>query len=462
MSKRPNILFLMTDQQRFDTFGINNKIIKTPNLDAIIEESIFFENARCTNPSCVPSRAAIMTGKMPSECACPAYITDLPADEVTFMTRLQEAGYHTAVIGKQHFANSKIDKGYDEECIIDGHGSFAPSGDIAPYLRYLAENGISPEKMYVKSCISGGDWQVDEKYHIDTFIGDLGVKWIEKQDENQEKPWFFTLSFSGPHHPYDLENTKYSALYDLKDMNPPESTYDDLLQKPPQYRNMNMYSKIYLKDHTDEEYRKSKRAYYANMTLMDEKIGEVIAMLKQKGLYEDTVIIYSTDHGDFLGDHGLMEKLQCLSDSLMRVPLFVKPAVKDPQFKSISDPVLNVDIASTCLDLAGVPIPKGLSNYPYTPYFTPNKDLFLRDYIYMEAAAIRGVVLSTNVKVVSYINRSYGELYDLNIDPFERVNLWDDPKYTTSKISALQKIMDMMYQATPKFDVPWNYGTPEI
>ncbi len=461
MKKRPNILFIMTDQQRYDTFGINNDIIKTPNLDALIEESVFFENARCTNPSCVPSRAAIMTGKMPSECQCPAYITDLPTDEVTFMTRLQQEGYHTSVIGKQHFAKSKIDKGYDEENIIDGHAVFAPPTDIASYLRYLAMNEVDPRTLYKKTCISGGEWLVDEKFHIDNFIGDLGVEWIQKQEKNPEKPWFFTLSFSGPHHPYDLEGTKYSELYDLADMNPPDSSYEDLEQKPPQYKNMNMYAKIYLKDHTDEQYRKSKRAYYANMSLMDEKIGQVVAELKAKDLYDDTVIIFTTDHGDFLGDHGMMEKLQCLSDSLMRVPLFIKPAEKNSKFKKVSDPVLNHDIAATCLDLAGGKVPETLSNYSYTGYFDDNFTVKVRPEVYMEAGGIRGVVME-NVKVVSYIDRDYGELYDLNNDPLERKNLWNDPNYTDRKIKGMQKIMNYMYLAIPKHEVPWNHGTPEI
>lgn len=461
MKKRPNILFIMTDQQRYDTFGINNEIIKTPNLDKLIEESVFFEDARCTNPSCVPSRAAIMTGKMPSECQCPAYVTDLPTDEVTFMTRLQRAGYHTSVIGKQHFANSKIEKGYDEECIIDGHGAFAPSNDIAEYLRYLAKNGISPDKVYKKTSISGGEWLVDEKFHIDNFIGDLGVEWVTKQEKNNEKPWFFNLSFSGPHHPYDLDGTRYSDMYDLADMNPPESSYEDLEQKPQQYKMMNMYSKIYLKDHTDEQYRKSKRSYYANMTLMDEKIGEVINELKKKDLYDDTVIIFTTDHGDFLGDHGLMEKLQCLSDSLMKVPLFIKPAVKNAKFKKVTDPVLNVDIASTCLELSESEVPECLSNYSYTGYFDTTKSIKKRDEIYMEAGAIRGIVID-NIKVVSYVNREYGELYDLNKDPLERVNLWDNPEYINKKMQGLQKIIDNMYKAIPKHQIPWNYGTPEV
>ena len=118
MGNRPNIIFLMTDQQRFDAMGKVNPVVQTPNLDRLAGESVFFTNGYCTNPSCVPSRAAIMTGKYPSECQVPAFISKLPESETTFMTRLQRLGYYTAVVGKQHFAGSTISRGYDYEMIV--------------------------------------------------------------------------------------------------------------------------------------------------------------------------------------------------------------------------------------------------------------------------------------------------------------------------------------------------------
>lgn len=460
--KKTNILFIMTDQQRFDTFSMNHPVVKTPNLDRLISDSVFFHNAYCSNPSCVPSRAAIMTGKMPSECLCPAYITQLPIEEVTFMKRLRdEGGYHTAVIGKQHFAGSKIDKGYVEETIIDGHGAFANNQDIAKYLRYLADHKIAPSEVYQKSCISGGEWLVDEKYHIDHYIGELGLEWIEKQDADAEKPWFFTWSFPGPHHPYDLEGTKYSEMYALDDMALPETSYQDLDQKPAHFKKMDSYANIYLKDYTTEEYQKSKRAYYANMTLIDEKIGEAMDLLKEKGMYDDTMIIFTSDHGDFLGDFGMMEKLQCLTDSLMRVPLFVKPPVAGFEGVQVEDKVLNIDVASTCLQAAGMCVPPALSNYSYQAYWDDTVPMKTRPYVFMEARDIKGVIIE-NIKTVAYINRPYGELYDLAKDPNEVQNLWDDPDYQTEKTKGLQAILTEMYQAIPKHEIRWNYGTPEI
>ncbi|WP_073339457.1 sulfatase-like hydrolase/transferase [Clostridium grantii] len=464
-NNRPNIIFLMTDQQRYDTFSCVNDEIKTPFLDELIEDSVHFKNAYCSNPSCVPSRAAIVTGKFPSECKCPNYIDKLPITEKTFMTRLQEAGYHTAVIGKQHFAGSEIKKGYDDEQIIDGHGAFAPRETIELYLKYLEENGVDKGSLVKRGLISGGSWNSDIKYHIDYFIGEMGKQWLQDKakeiNDEESKPWFFTLSFPGPHHPYDCEGTKYAELYDLEKLSKPESSCKDLDQKPPHFKNMGGYSKIYLKDYSEEIFLKTKRSYYANMSLIDEKIGEVIQVLKDNDMYDNTMIVYSSDHGDFMGDYGLVEKLQCLEDSLMRVPLFVKPPVKGFKGIAVDDEVINIDIAATCLDVAKAPIDKYMSNYPYNCYWDESKEKKVRDHIYMEAGEIKGCI-NKGIKTVHYMNRKYGEMYDLNKDPKEVNNIWDDPACLPQKLENYQIIVDNMFRSVPLWDVKWNIGTPEI
>jgi arylsulfatase len=460
---RPNILFLMTDQQRFDTFSCVNSEIKTPNLDKLIEDSVFFKNAYCSNPSCVPSRAAIMTGKYPSECGCPSFITQLPKHEKTFMSRLQEAGYYTAVIGKQHFAGSPIEKGYDEENIIDCHSAFASSASAKPYHEYLQQSGIDKASLMSKGLISGGSWKTDIKYHLDYFIGELGKKWLtdKANEESSGQPWFFTLSFPGPHHPYDCEGTSYAEQYSLDELSKPTTAYTDLDDKPPHFKNMGMYSKIYLKDYSEEVFMKTKRSYYANMSLIDEKIGEVIQTLKDNDMYDNTMIIYTSDHGDFMGDFGMVEKLQCLTDSLMRVPLFVKPPVKGFSGTIIEDPVVNIDIASTCLRTAETAVDEHLSNYPYNGYWDVSVDRKVRDHVYLEAGDIKGVV-KDGIKTIHYMNRNYGELYDLNRDPVERHNLWDDPAYVSQKLEGYRNIVNNMYRAIPNSHIKWNVGTPEI
>lgn len=459
--KRPNILFIMTDQQRYDTFGCINSEIITPNFDHLIKDSILFKNAYCSNPSCVPSRAAIMTGKYPSECGAPSFITPLPKTETTFMKRLQEAGYYTAVVGKQHFAGSEIDKGYDYENIIDCHFANVNNEESNKYVAFLRENGVEPGEEMDCDLISGGSWKTEEELHIDYFIGELGKEWLNEQsNSSSDQPWFFTLSFPGPHHPYDCEGTKYADMYPLNKISRSETTFEDLDQKPKQFKEMNEYAKIYIKDFTDEQFLRTKRSYYANMTLIDEKVGEVIQQLKDKNMYDDTLIIFTTDHGDFMGDYGLVEKLQCLTDSLMRVPLIVKPPIQGFDGIITDDLATNIDVASTCLSAAEVDIPIVLSNYPYTTYWV-DKEKKVRDHIYMEARDIRGI-LKDGIKTMHYTNRDYGELYDMNKDRLEKNNLWEDPTYNEQKLEAYRLMMDHMYKAIPECHTPWNYGTPEI
>lgn len=453
---KPNILFIMTDQQRFDT--IDNDLIITPNLNKLIKESVFFENAYCSNPSCIPSRAAIMTGKMPSECGCPTFKTRLPQTEKTFVKMLAENGYFTELVGKLHFAESKIDTGFDKEILVDGHSPGYNPSLMGEYIKYLAQNKVSPNQLYKKTSMSGGEWLADTKFHIDYFLGEKGKQEILKLPK--DKPWFLNLSFSGPHHPYDLDGTKYADMYKLEDMVIPKTKYEDLEQKPKHFREMDSYANIYLKDYTLEEYQRSKRSYYANLTLIDEKIGEVIATLKSEGLYDNTMIIFTSDHGDFMGDFGMVEKLQCLTNSLMRVPLFVKPPIKDYCGQKVEDEVLNIDVAATCLDAAGIPIPKDMSDFGYTQYYT-GEEIKQRPYIFMEAGNIKGII-NNNIKTVSYVDRDYGELYDLSEDPLEINNLWNAEPYAAAKMQGLMLIINEMYKAIPYHDVIWNVGTPLI
>ncbi len=458
--KRPNILFLMTDEQRHDTFSFNNSVMKTPNLDVLIKESVFFDNAYCSNPSCVPSRAAIVTGKFPTQCACPTFITKLPKEETTYMAKLQEVGYYTAVVGKQHFAHSEIYRGHDYECIIDGHSPNATPSEIVPYTEHLKGKNI--KELYKAHLICGGSWIGDISDHIDSFVGDKGCEVLSDIiGQKMEKPWYMTISFPGPHQPYDCENTEYADLYELDDIKVANSTYKDLEQKPPHYYKLN--PKHYTNLYDEEKFKKTKRSYYANMSLIDSKIGKIIDMLKEKGEYDNTVIIYSTDHGDFMGDFGMVTKAQYLSEGLMHIPLFVKPAIKDFEGFVCSDLVTNINIASTCLTLAGATheITQDMENHPYNTYWENGKDDNALPYVYMEAHDLKGII-EDNIKVIYYVERDYGELYNLKDDPDERVNLWDDTRYQTAKMRAMARIIDKMFRMSPKNTTQWNINAPEI
>lgn len=465
MSQRPNILFIMTDEQKYDTFSCINPTIKTPYLDDLIQESVFFTNGYCTNPSCIPSRAAIMTGKYPTACQCPTYISKLPEDEVTFMKKLQESGYCTAVVGKQHFAGSTIEKGYDYEFIVDGHSPNADKEEITLYTEYLVSKGIDPRSLYEGDLIVGGHWKGNVEDYIDSFVGEQGKSWLENhikgnQSNKEKQPWFLNLSFPGPHQPFDGAGTGYEKDYDLKDMNRNESCFADLDGKPPHYKKLN--PKAYIDQYPDEKFRETKRSYYATMSLIDEKIGEVVKLLKETGEFDNTLIIYTADHGDFMGDYGMVTKAQYLCQSLMRVPFFIKPPLANFSGKVVHDDVSNVEIASTALVAAesAEKISENMENHPLQKYWSeesPSPETFL----YMEAHNIKGVIVD-QIKTIYYVDRPYGELYDLKKDPLERMNLWEEPSYQGQKCLGLSKIIDKMFQLSPKSEMRWNTHAPEI
>lgn len=462
---RPNILFIMTDEQKWDTFSYNNPYIKTPNLDKLIKDSIFFNHAYCSNPSCVPSRAAIVTGKYPTRCECPTFITQLPEHEKTFMTKLQESGYYTAVVGKQHFAGSKIYRGYDFETIVDGHSPAGFPDRIIPYIDYLKDHGITYDQVYTNNLISGGEWFGDIKYHIDWFIGEEGKKWLHNhyettKTETTPQPWFFTLSFPGPHQPYDGEGTEFSNLYDLEDMKRPESIALDLDQKPPHYKKMN--PNAYIDQYSKDIFKRTKRSYYANMSLIDQKVGEVIQLLKDMNQYDNTMIIFSTDHGDFMGDFGLITKAQYLSEGLMHIPLFIKPPIKDFKGYEVDDYVTNIDIASTCLTVSNATnkITNDMENHPFNHYWEKN-NVIPREYVYMEAHDLKGII-ENGIKVIYYVDRDYGEIYNLIDDPLERINLWNDESYQFIKMKAMARIINKQFHFSPKSDMKWNVNDPII
>ncbi len=463
--KRPNILFLMTDEQKWDTLPPVNDVIHTPAIKSLLEESVYFENAYCPNPSCVPSRAAIVTGKYPTACQCPTFITKLPAEETTFMTRLRRSGYHTAVVGKQHFAHSEIDRGYDEELIVDGHFAKEGNKEIKPYMDYLAQNNVDINALWDDNLICGSTWKADIKWHVDWFVGEEGKKWLgnhlaKTKQAQDPKPWFFTLSFPGPHQPYNCEGTDYAQPYDLEDMNRPDSVIEDIDGKPELYQKLQ--ARAYIDQYPEELFRKTKRAYYATLSLIDEKIGEVIQMLKDAGEYENTLIVYTADHGDFMGDFGMITKAQYLAEGLMRVPLFVKPPVANFKGCTVQERVCNINLAATCLHAAGAEheIVQHMENNPWNAYWdagTPD----VPPYLYLAAADLKGVI-EDDIKTVYYIDRPYGELYDLKNDPLERVNLWEHPDYQVAKTKAMGRIIAKLHSFSPKSEIPWNTNAPKI
>lgn len=483
----PNLLFIMTDEQKYDTVGYRNPEVHTPNLDRLAKQSVVFQNAYTTNPSCIPARAAIFTGRYPSQCGAPCYITPLSEKETTFMRLLQQGGYETAVIGKQHFWTSLVDKGYDYMDIVDEHGPPAKIGltvdentfgqpqnltvsdHVSSYVSFLYQNGFRRgSELYELEDETGVcRWKVDEKYYVDSYIGDRGVEWLQNHPV-QERPWFLTLSFPGPHMPFDGIGLPEEKLYCEEELSLPQTAPEDLLTKPPHYLNwLEKFAKVNTahtkieKAMTEKQLRHLRLSYYANMSLIDRKIGEILQVLKEKGEYDNTLIVFTSDHGDFMGEFGMAMKAQYLSEALMRVPLLLKPPIVNFKGKTESSLVSTVELAATFLTAANLPLPTNISQRSLTQFYESEQNRIEWKTLYMEARDLRAI-RDERYKLIYYASREYGELYDLQTDPVERHNLWSEPAYLSIRRRLEKQLLDQLIFLGEGISFAWNEGAPSI
>lgn len=453
----------MTDEQRSDCIGYVNGDVHTPHLNKLKTNCINFENAFTTNPSCIPARAAIFTGKYPSQCGTPTYITPLANTETTFMTTLKQSGYYTSVIGKQHFADSTVSHGYDYEDIIDGHfPNFKKKNSYTDFL--IREGFCSEDELTVDDDRFTKKWISKDIYHIDGYIGSRGVEWIKTKSTKLDNPWYFCLSFPGPHMPFDGIGLSTERFYTENDISVPKTMQKDLKQKPAYY-----YEQLHLGkgnpgilpviNATEAHIKHTRKSYYANMSLIDQKIGEVIDMLKTTNQYDNTVIFFTSDHGDYMGDFGMFGKGQYLSEVLMKIPFFVKPPIKDFDGYTETDFAFNFDIAPTCLDLANIKIPNDMSAQNLTPYWNTLKSKNPLEYAYFEAGNIRSI-RTKKWKLIFYMDKEYGELYDIENDCGERINLWDSSDFCCIKHRLIIKLCNKMISLGRLSYSPWNYNAP--
>ncbi|MCC2683493.1 MAG: hypothetical protein K0R75_392 [Paenibacillaceae bacterium] len=459
---RPNILLIMTDEQRFDGWGRINPIVKTPNLDRLAQQSIVFTRAYTTNPSCVPARAAMFTGRYPSQCGAPTFITYVNETETTFMSLLRESGYHTAVVGKQHFGRTDIERGYDYEEINDLHAppKLTNVTDASPsYAKFLASAGFREQNELSRSDSQfrfTKEWVADERYHVDHFIGERGAQWIERERPPQ-KPWFLWVSFPGPHQPFDGIGLPQADMYSPEDIDMPLTDRSQLDAKPQHYR----AKKEYPTGLSEAEIRRMRHSYYAKISLIDQQVGRVLDALRKTGEYDNTLILFTSDHGDFMGDFGLVHKGQYLSEVLMRVPFILKPPVVDFPGSEVNDLVANFDLAATCLSAAGADVPSNMACRDLNPYWRRPDETISREYLYMEASDLRGI-RTDRWKMIHYRNRTYGELYDLKHDPWETNNLWDDASLLPIKAQLYSLLINEWIRLGEKSHMRWNVNDPQI
>ncbi len=493
MPRRPNFLFITADQHRGDCFGFEGRAVKTPHLDQFAAEGTVFRDCITPNPICQPARASILTGLLPRTHGVSDNGIDLDPElgRRGFAGSLSEAGYDTALIGKAHFATAhtfaptgtpecrdsmpKYDEnwfgpymGFDYvELVVEGHNEHVP---LAPpngqhYERWFFSDGHGDEKNELYQKNLGPDTHgapqtfhsgLPVAWHNSTWVGDRTIAYLNQRSD-KDAPFCVWASFPDPHHPFDCP-LPWSLLHRPEDVDLPEHRTRDLDRRPwwhraslegkPQIRvDLAEFREKFsrLPQLPDEQLREVIANYYGMISLIDHNVGRILIELRRLGLDENTIVIYSADHGDWLGDHGLLLKGPMTYEGLLRVGCIVRgPGV--PAGKVVTEPVSTIDIAATMLDYAGATPLMPMHSRSLRPLIEnddAHRDFALSEWdlrpsrtgIALQLRTVRTHLHKLTIDVIS----GAGELYDLQNDPDEMVNLFDDPaaKEIRSKLEAM-------------------------
>lgn len=456
VAKRPHLILIMTDQQRFDTIaGMGYPHMHTPHLDALSKRSVRFRQAYCPGATCVASRAAIFTGMYAHNTG--AYTFTDWAHHSTWVQDLAEAGYHCANIGKMHFQPRDVAGGFHERIIVENPTSISYWGGTGEdaWGRHLAAQGLErPNHRHRcdpawREKFQGVPWHLDPSLHSDIFIGDKAVEWINHYCDDH--PVFLQVGFTGPHEPWD-PLPQHLESYEGVPLPSPATFDDNLARKPPQqsetrtlHATCDHESRIDMPHACLEDVARMRRHYYAKITLVDEQIGRVVEALEQKGMLTNSLLVFCSDHGEMLGEHRSAYKW-LMYDDVVHVPCL---AVWGGRTGEVEELVSLIDLGPTFLEAAGVPIPGRLEGQSLMGYLRDGPPPLPRQRVYCEDN-YQIMNRSRDEKIVLYLGQEEGEYYDLAADPGEMNNLWDHPdarcRRETLQRETLESVALSVYQ----------------
>ena len=461
----PNILWICSDQQRFDTLGCyGNELVNSPNLDALAAGGMLFQRAYAQNPMCTPSRACFLTGRYPRTTRARQNGQCIPADEVLVTRLLAEAGYECGLSGKLHLSvcNPKASPGVERR-IDDGYSEFHWSHHPHPdwpeneYTQWLAQRGAKFANPPREDCryVQTG---MPAELHQTTWCAEMAIDFMRARADSGN-PWLFSVNMFDPHHPFDPPEQFLQPYLDRLDEIPlPNYVEGELDNKPARQGRVQSgegwtggglcHCKM-----TERDHRYCRAAYWAMCDLIDAQVGRMLAALDETGQRGNTLVIFMSDHGEMLGDHGIYLKGPFMYEPAIRVPLiFSQPGVVAPGPSGAM--VELTDLAQTLLDAAGLGRHPGMQGRSLWPMLTGvasaashRKDVYCEFYTNRAHDPDRDgwvtMVATERHKLIAHHGRM-GELYDLSADPTETVNLWDSPEHLPLKAEMLARLADRM------------------
>ena len=465
----PNILWICTDQQRYDTIGaLGNPHVSTPNIDRLVQDGVAFTHAFCQSPICTPSRTSFLTGMYPSTVHVNGNGNEYFPNKPPLVTRmLAEAGYDCGLIGKLHLASAY---GRVERRANDGYRywqySHAPRDDWEKghdYADWVRAKG------YILGELIANVEGVPAELHQTTWCAEKTIDFIR---EDRDTPWLASVNIYDPHPPFNPPQT-YREMFDPAEMPGPLFRETDLEQQK-KLEAVDFQSRGRSPDELDirnpivpqsprsptvadaeslgaRDAKSLQAAYYAMIKLIDDQVGRILETLEETGQREKTVILFTSDHGEMLGDHGLIQKGCRFYEGLVRVPLiFSWPGHFESGLKS--DALVELlDKAPTLLELAGLKVTDRMQGRSLLPILQGEvSGDHHRDFVrceYYDAVDMPDGTFATmyrdrSHKLVVYHGHRHGELYDLEADPDEFENLWDEPGSQGLKLDLMKRSYD--------------------
>lgn len=479
MSKRPNILWFTSDQQRWDTIhALGNEMIDTPNLDRLVQRGMAFTNTYCQNPICTPSRSSFMTGRYPS--AINANINgavNTPEHCELISKRLADTGYYCGLVGKLHIASAwddfepRMDDGFDYFKYHLASGHFLNS-DHNPYKEWLQAQGVDWHDIFM----------IDDKHDYHWYREDAPIElrqtaWLAqeavdfmKEHKEDEQPWMLCVNCFDPHPPYDAPKSLVDKYLE-RDLPMPVYSDEDV-EADKKLKGFFFQSAVHA---PDEKMRRNIASYYGMVEIIDHHLGKILDALEELQLADNTIVIYNSDHGEMLGDHGLTHKGCRFYEGITHVPLIISLPGTFQENVVCEDIIELTDIVPTILDICGLeqtnvhgrsllPALKGeelkprrfvRTEYYDTLEFDPCYD-GLREPGEMDIkidddlCSYADMYFDGRYKLNVYHGTQFGQLFDMKEDPKEQNNLWDDPAYQEIKL----KLLLDSYEAAVKYSRP--------
>ena len=537
MTARPNFLLIITDQHRADHLGCyGNRLVRTPNIDAIAARGARFDNFYVATPICMPNRATLMTGRMPTLHGARQNGIPLPMSATTFVDIMRATGYRTGLVGKCHLQSissrppetgmpvhdrdltptpdalkeavkpwrdgDRYDQelrstweenpdfrlslpyyGFEHVDLVVGHGDRA----TGMYLRWLMDRHDDPASLRsnADNQLAGNRYTapqafrtaMPEELYPTTYVEQKTIEYLEKHaEEEADAPFFLQCSFPDPHHPFTPPG-KYWDMYDPAAM-----------PLPPNFSHGNNPLPMHLgwlhgeRDAGDadrssvravavneREAREAAALTYGMITMVDDAVGRILVRLESLGLAHNTVVVFTTDHGDFMGDHQLLFKGALHYQGLVRVPfIWADPTMRNRTAGRVSDGLCGtLDIAATVLARAGLRAHNGNQGHSLldaTQGGPTGHDSVLieehqrKSYMGLAHNFRARTLITERWRMTLYDGFTWGELYDLKDDPFEMVNLWDDVAYSALRAPLMERLVRRMMDLSESSPLATHHG----